>query len=190
LAIEHNTAAVMTADEVRASVASNVCAVCGKYKRTGAAFCATDFAALSLPQRLGVTDQSTSYFADAFRSALRHLQLNVERKRSLAESGWHYRSDEELVAAGFTFSEHTRCSVPVPNRRPYECGKRISIYITPRREDGSRKRMALDAQTLQPHRPHCADPDYFERRRAEKEQQKKSKRVQTSAGRATKRGRR
>jgi hypothetical protein len=181
---QHNT--VMSDDAIRASVASHACAACGKFKRTGAVFCATDFAALSLPQRLAMMDKSASYFADVFRSNLRHLQLNQGRRREFAESEWKYRTDEELVAAGFTFSEHTRCSVPVPNRRPYECGKRISIYITPRREDGSRKRMALDAQTLQPHRRDCADPEYFERLRAEKEQQKKSKRVQTSAGRSHK----
>jgi hypothetical protein len=177
----NNTAAVMTAEEIRASVASNVCAACGKYKRTGVPFCATDFAALSLPQRLGVMDQTRPSFEDFFRANLRHLQLNVVRRRDMAESGWKYRTHEDLVAAGFVFSEHTRCSVPVPNKRPYECGKRISIYVTPPRADGSRKKIALDMQTLQPHRPQCVDPEYFERRRAEKEQQKAKRRVQTSA---------
>jgi hypothetical protein len=174
---------VMDGDAIRAAIASNVCAACQKYKRSGVPFCATDFAALALPQRLSVMDQTRPSFDDAFRSALRHLQLNQERRHAIAESGWKYRTHEDLVADGYTFSEHIRCAVPVPNRRPYECGKRISIYITPRRGDAPRKRIALDAQTLRPHRPDCVDPEYYERRRQEKEQQKTNRRVQTSARR-------
>jgi hypothetical protein len=182
--MQSNENTVMSSEAIRASVASRVCAACEKYKRAGVPFCATDFAALALPQRLGVMDQTAEHFEDAFRSSLRHLQLNQVRRREFGDGNWPYRTHEDLVAVGFAFSEHTRCAVPVPNRRPYECGKRISIYITPRRGDGSRKRMALDAQTLRPHRGDCVDPEFYERLRAEK--QNKSRRVQTSAGRKNK----
>jgi hypothetical protein len=174
-----NNSMQFTDAEVEAFIRGEKCAACGKFKAAGAIFCATDFAALSLPQRLALGDRGGPAFFGAFRAALRHLQLHAERRRQFVEGEWKYRTADELEAAGFQFSSHTRCAVPVPDRKPYECGARITIYLTP-----NKKRIALDALTLQPHRSKCVDPEFFERKRQEKEQKKarRSGRLQTSAG--------
>jgi hypothetical protein len=157
-------------EQIIASWRSEMCAACGKYKRAGSAFCATDTAALTLPMRWNLED-GTNF--GAFRAALRHLQLHTDRRAQFAEGEWKYRSAEELERAGYKFSSHRRCAVKVPDHKPFECGARITIYITP-----NGKRIALDAITLQPHRSKCVDPDYFERKREAKQQAKRSRRVQ------------
>lgn len=155
--------------EIEAAIRGEECLACGKYKRAGAMFCATDYFALPLAARLSLAEGAGRI--DAFRSALCHLQLHGVRRRSFAEDGgWRYRTQAELEADGYELLEHTRCSVPVPNRRPYECGVRISIWRTPQG-----LKMAIEDATLQPHRSRCVDPEYYTRLREAK--------LQTSAGR-------
>ena len=164
---ENTSRKPMTDAEIDVAIAGEVCAACGKYKRKGQAFCATDAAALSLPSRWAI--DRDRYLG--FRSALRHLELHRERKNAIAEAGWKYRSQDELEAAGFRLSRHARCEVPRPDsdRVPaHTCGARISIWITP-----NGKRLALDDRTLRPHRPDCADPGYFTRRLATAESRKR-----------------
>jgi hypothetical protein len=177
MANEENTvrveAAVLSAAEIEQAWRGEVCAACGKFKRAGAAFCASDFAALALPMRWNLTGPQAH---DAFRAAARHLQLHRERRVAIAESGWSFRSQDELEAAGYRGTAlHLRCNVPRPDSErvpPHTCGAWISIWKTP--QGG---RIALDDRTYRPHRPDCVDPGYFERKREAKRLQKPNRRA-------------
>src|SRR4051812_44926577 len=94
----------VTADQVREIVAGESCAACGGSKRRGSAFCPTDFAALTIWQR-GMLASEDALFVEAFRGALRHLQLNPQRRMRLPgkDGEWRFASDQELVAAGYRF---------------------------------------------------------------------------------------
>lgn len=176
----------LSAEQLDAFRVGVVCGVCGAAKSSDLPFCATDYAALSLPMRLALANPDER--VDAFRSAWHHLRLHSERRLSL--NRWPFFSESELEAAGFRLRNHTRCEVPRADstRVPkHTCGARISIWVT-----SKNNLIALDDATFQPHRTTCVDPEYWSRKRAEREERKqrerearrverKSRRLQTSA---------
>lgn len=155
------TVAALTDAEILADLQGDKCRACGGRKRDGHAFCATDFAALTIFQRrqmsMGLKGEA---FYDKYRSALRHLQLNPTRLKQLPSRGgeWSYRSEDDLERAGFKFMEHARCNVP-------HCYQRIVWYRTP---NGGQ--MPVNLEDYQPHKTSCTDPEYFQRKREERAQ--------------------
>lgn len=168
-------AIVPTDEQVRLIVDGVRCAVCGEAKKAGAAFCLTDFTALVLYVRRWLTEwkPTESRYCDTFRSAYRHLQLNPARARKIPEAtqGWSYRTDDDLHSAGFRFSRHDVCSVP-------GCNHRIVWWITP-----NKNWVAVNIEDNQPHRTKCKDPEYFKRKKEEREKLSKERRLQASAKR-------
>lgn len=159
---------IHTLDELRVVVEGVICPACGGPKRAHSAFCATDMAALALPQRWPLDRGfSDPHFQDAFRAARRHLELNRTRVRNFASGagGWRYSSESELVAAGYRWNRFLRCEVP-------GCGQQIHLYTKPDRSG----RVAVNARDYQPHRSTCTDPEYFQRRKAEKAAQTSARR--------------
>jgi hypothetical protein len=141
-------------DEVRGSVKSDRCAACSGVKALNAAFCRTDVAALTIWQRhqlaIGFAHPD---FLSVFRAALRHLQLNAERRQRIPErDGWRHATAEDLAAAGYRFIRHATCGVP-------KCGTRVMWYRTP-----ANRVVCVNFTDCQPHRSACPDPDYFQRR--------------------------
>lgn len=159
---------IHTIEELHLVIAGEICSICGGRKRSGAAFCVTDTAALPLPMRWpldrGVADPG---FQGSFRAARRHLELNPRRARNFADGagGWRYSSESGLIAAGYRWHSFFRCGVP-------GCGQQIHLYTKPDRTG----RVAVNADGYQPHRTSCADPDFYQRR-------KEAKAAQTSARR-------
>lgn len=67
---------------------------------------------------------------------------------------WPYETPEELTAAGYTFSNTSRCSGPT-------CGAEIEWWRTP-----LNKAIPLDAETLEPHFSTCPDVKRFRKPKA------------------------
>lgn len=153
------------------------CAVCARPKAAGHAFCATDFYALTLWQRRGLQGGPDSpAFAEAFLAAFEHLRALPTRARLLTAHGaeWPYRSLDELRDAGYRQAEqelHCYCRVP-------GCRARLIWLWTP-----ANAKLAVDYTTLRPHRPDCADPAYFARRKAEKAAEAQRRAAEKSAKR-------
>jgi hypothetical protein len=175
------TPAALTDAEVTASVEGETCAACGGGKAWRQAFCNTDFAALTWQMRKDVTElnRKSAEFFDAFRAALRHLQLNPTRIKQLPSRGgeWHHRSEADLERAGFKFMEHASCNVP-------RCGQRVVWYRTPK---GGK--MPVNLEGYQPHRTTCADPEFFQRKREERAAQTFARRSAAQKRRKQKRRR-
>jgi hypothetical protein len=154
--------------------ASLTCA-CGRPKSAGYAFCATDMAALTIWQRRPLyAGPDSPAFAEAYAAALAHLQAIPTRAHIYAAGSWPYRDDDELAAAGYRLCEqdlHSYCRVP-------GCRARLRWYWTP-----ANRKLALDYETLQPHRLTCADPTYFAQERAKREQQRLERKQQKAAAR-------
>ncbi|ABF42183.1 hypothetical protein Acid345_3182 [Candidatus Koribacter versatilis Ellin345] len=167
---------VLTIDELRRVFEGTVCPACQGAKRSRSAFCATDTSALTIWQRRslagGIDDPQ---FQQAFRSTLRHLELNATRVRKFApvRGGWSYQTESELRAAGYRWHSFFRCGVP-------GCGQPIHLYTKPDKSG----RVAVNAEGYQPHATTCTDPEYFQRQReAKQERRKAAKAAQTSARR-------
>jgi hypothetical protein len=140
----------ITDEEIREAVSGLVCLACKGQKSANHAFCRLCNAALPLYPRRILSIISNPEFCEVFRSSLRHLQLNTERRMSRG-GGWAHKSHEDLEAAGFRFIEHGDCSAP-------RCYARIVWYRTP-----VRGLVAVNLADYQPHRSTCIDPDYFRR---------------------------
>ncbi|MCU1285908.1 MAG: hypothetical protein JWO13_2258 [Acidobacteriales bacterium] len=159
----------MTDEQIAQLVAGEVCPACGGRKCADQAFCPTDFIALTVWMRrcmsMGVKHPE---FVGNFRGALRHLQLNPQRKKNIpVRAGeWPYSTDEELEKAGFKFLNHAHCSVP-------GCHVRIEWYRTPRGAC-----IAVNLADYQRHSLSCADPMYFQKRREERAQTSARKKLQ------------
>lgn len=145
--------------EVLASHASQVCAVCGRLKRASVAFCATDMSALPWQARQAVSDPAQPGFCASFRGWLRHLQLHPVRRRLLPSrpGDLPYRSLSEFEAAGYKFSRRAQCG-------SVRCLQPIVWLLTP-----SRRYLALDEGTWQPHEQVCRDPGWWQRRREQRQ---------------------
>ena len=175
LAVKH---AVISDEQAKLLWEGERCAACGGRKRAAQAFCATDFVALTLwVRRWLMQGPSSATYAQTFRSALRHLELNPVRKTSLPSQygEWKFRSDADLERGGFKFIKHGECAVP-------RCGARVMWYWTP-----NGRKVAVNLRDYQIHRPKCVDPEYFERREAERkarrDEERRKKRLQTTARR-------
>jgi hypothetical protein len=143
----------MNEEQVRASLSSEVCAACGGVKTANAAFCRTDFAALTIWQR-GQLAEGLAHpdFVDVFRAALRHLQLNPQRARRLPgnSSEWRHATPEDLLHAAISFHGYGQCRAP-------RCLARIAWWKTP-----SGRLMPVNPVDCQPHRSSCRQREYFE----------------------------
>jgi hypothetical protein len=151
---EQQQNAIVSDDQVRASMAAAICWACDGGKTVNAAFCRTCFAALTIWQR-GQISQGFAHpdFADVFRSALRHLQLNRERRRRVPNTAdeWRHASIDDLQRAGFTFLEMGQCRAP-------QCLARIAWWRTP-----AGGQVPVNPSDCQPHRATCRQPEYFRR---------------------------
>lgn len=156
--------------EVLASIAGEICAVCGGRKLAARPFCATDWYALPVAGRLGLSPQLTP---DAFRAWLRHLQLNPQRRRLISNTSAElpFRSWAEMESAGYKFHGRTQC-------KSSRCGAEVLLV---RRPSGGL--LALDEPRLQPHELTCADPDWRARRKQRIQERRQQRRAQTSAHR-------
>jgi hypothetical protein len=154
---------VLTDEEITAAVAGTVCLACSGMKRSGQPFCRTDFCALPLRYRR----------ASEFRSALAHLQAHRDR-RALLGDDWPYKTLREVADAGYEAMPARsmgwdRCQVP-------GCGAQI-LFV---RKDATTTPFPINRSDARPHRTSCTDPEYFRRRREERERRATLK---TSAGR-------
>lgn len=76
---------------------------------------------------------------------------------------WKFKTEAELVAAGYKCRNQTTCKGP-------HCGRKIWWWTTAeKRDDGKRKVVALDAD-LQPHWRSCPDSESFRKGQARPEQ--------------------
>jgi hypothetical protein len=141
-------------EQVRAFLSGDVCAACGGAKTLNWAFCRTDFAALTIWQR-GQLAEGLKHpdFAQVFRSALRHLQLNTQRRQRLANTPaeWRHSSAEALHQAGYSFVELSQCRAP-------RCLARIAWWRTP---NGGL--IPINPADFQPHRASCRQPEFFQK---------------------------
>jgi hypothetical protein len=163
-----NSQQAVTDEQARAAWMERKCAACERSKPAQAAFCPTCTAALTMWVRNWLAQGPLSaHWCDQYRSALRHLQLNPNRKRLLpANLGrWAYESEDDLARAGYRFINHDWCKVP-------GCRTRIVWYWTP-----AGNRIPVNLADYQPHRMTCADPEYFQRQRAEREAQASAKKA-------------
>jgi hypothetical protein len=154
--VSDNLQRALTDAEIVAAIESRVCPACSGVKGAKSAFCRTDELALTIFQRGFLRGGPTGVdFFETFRSALRHLQIHKERKMKLAADGWRHSTAADMEANGYRFIRHSDCGAP-------KCQARIVWYRTPRNAV-----MSVNLSDYQPHRSSCADPGYFDRRRAQ-----------------------
>ena len=151
----HRSETLSDAD-IRAAIAGLVCRACDGVKRRGQPFCPTCWSALTWQARADMSQPDGEGLLQNFRRHLRHLQLNPVRRRRFAVDGLlPYRSLAEIEDAGWRFLGRAPCGVP-------RCPLGVLWFRNP-----SGRRVCL-GENLQFHKSQCADPEYFERRRAVK----------------------
>lgn len=149
----------LTREEALAAFDGDACIACGGAKRPRYAFCKADWLLLTWQLRADASRGADHPgFVDGVRRALQHLvwvKGGDGRQRARFAEGadgrvrWRYTSEAELEAAGYRFIQHARCAAPL-------CGARVIWFWTP-----NQKRMAVDAETVQPHAAGCKDPEWL-----------------------------
>lgn len=142
-----------------------MCSVCDGRKNAGQPFCLTDFLALPIHMRNWVSRSLSPDFAEAFRQAHAHLAGHTVRRVLVGHDGatadWPYRTLQEVAEHYELAGEPTRCRVP-------GCGVQI-LFV---RRDAISKAFPINRTDARPHRLSCKDPDFFRRRREERERAK------------------